>query len=156
MPKYLIERSLLVNAPVERIWDALCDVPAWPEWKPFIRAVTGPARDLALGVRFTMRIAIKGPAVPVPVTVCAFERLRRMAWTGGIPGCVMSVHSFLFEPRGGQTLVISREEFSGALVWAMRLIVSQADLFSLHDRWLQAIKERVEKEGSVPEARTIP
>lgn len=144
MGRYSLERSLEIKAPVERIWDELLDVRSWPGWKPFISKVRFDGDKLKIGVKFTMNIAVKGPAVPVTCKVCGFDEHRSIAWTGGIPGVTVSVHSFIFEPGGSKTLVTSREEFTGALVGLMLKIVKEKDLFSLHDNWLEAVRKRME------------
>jgi hypothetical protein len=142
--KYRIERSLEVKAPPQQVWDAIADMASWPEWKPFIKGVKFSGTALGLGSEFTMKIAVKGPAVPIKVKVCAWDPPRLMAWTGGLPPLVLSVHSFLLEDRGPETLLVSREEFSGFLVWLMKLFVTEQDLGNLHEQWLQSIKARVE------------
>jgi hypothetical protein len=142
---FAIERALLINAPAQTIWDELMDVAAWPGWKPFITRAAAPPGGLAPGARFTMNIRVKGPwAVPVPVTVRALDPPREMAWTGGLPGLSTSIHSFILKENAGRTEVVSREEFTGALVGMMLWFVTEKDLARLHDDWLAAIKARVE------------
>ena len=144
--KYRVERALEIAAPPAAVWDQITAVRTWPEWKPFIARTVLEEDRLSLGSRFKMHIRVKGSfAAPVSVRVCDWQPLRRIAWTGGIPGVSMSVHSFMLEAKDGRTLLTSREEFSGALVWLMLRLVTPADLESLHDRWLLAIKNRVER-----------
>ncbi len=138
-----LERSRLVKAPARDIWNEILDVKSWPEWKPFIKKVTGDGGEIRIGSRFTMKIAVKGPAVPVPVEVITLDPYKEMAWTGGIPKTVVSVHSFLFDEKDGATLVTSREEFTGALVSIMPMFVTIKDLHKLHDDWLEAIDQRM-------------
>jgi hypothetical protein len=145
MAEYKLSRSLEINAPAAVIWDALADVKSWPSWKPFIRSVRFAGDAIEVGSRFTMNIKVKGPAVPITVTVIELDRGRKMAWTGGLRGLSMSVHGFVFEESGGKTRVTSYEHFTGALVSLMLLIVTPRDLAELHDKWLDAIKHRVEK-----------
>ena len=148
MGAYQLERTREIQAPAGKIWDQLLDVKSWPEWKPFIPATSGREVIRALGDRFQMKIRVKGPfAFPVPVRVCEFDPPRRVAWTGGIPGTVISVHSFILEDRGASTRVTSREEFTGALVGLMLQMVTPQDLEKLHEQWLEAIQRRMESPG---------
>ena len=148
MGAYQLERTREIQAPAGEIWDQLLEVKRWPEWKPFIPGTSGAEKIRGLGDRFRMTIRVKKPfAFPVAVTVCEFDPPRRVAWTGGIPGLVISVHRFLLEDRGASTRVISREEFSGALVGLMLRIVTPQDLEKLHDQWLLAIQRRMESPG---------
>jgi len=144
MGAYQLERTREIQAPAGKIWDQLLEVKRWPEWKSFIPATSGREVIAGLGDRFQMRIRVKGPfAFPVPVRVCEFDPPRRLAWTGGIPGTVISVHRFLLEDRGEKTLVTSREEFTGALVGLMLRLVTPQDLGKLHDQWLLALQRRL-------------
>ena len=147
--KYRVARSAEIAAPAQAVWDRIVAVASWPEWKPFISRTAMSRPELSLGSRFKMHIRVKGPfAVPVSVRVCEWQPPRRIAWTGGIPGVSVSVHSFLLEEKDGRTRLTSLEEFTGALVWLMLLLVTPADLESLHDRWLAAIRQRVEPPGA--------
>ena len=139
-----VERAAAVAASPEALWEVIADVARWPEFKPFIRR-TRVAGPLGMGARFRMDIAVKGPAVPVPVTVVEWDQPRRMAWSGGLPGLVVSTHSFIIEPADGGARLVSLEEFRGPLCRLMLVFVSEADLNRLHDRWLEAIKARAER-----------
>lgn len=144
MAAYQLEQKREILAPAQAIWAELIAVQRWPEWKDFIPATSGREVITGLGDRFRMRIRVKGPlAVPVPVRVCGFDPPRLIAWTGGIPAAVVSVHTFLLEEQGARTLVTSREEFTGALVGLMRRVVTRQDLEHLHEQWLAAIQRRV-------------
>lgn len=144
MAGYRIERQMEIAAPPERVWETVADVKAWPGYKPFITRVRLNGDEIGPGSKFTMTIAVKGPAVPIPVKVCRFNPPHYIAWTGGIPGLVKSVHGFDFQDAGGMTVLVSWEKFTGPLVWLMRLLVGESTLFSLHDKWLECVKARVE------------
>lgn len=145
MGSYKLARSLEVNAPIKAVWDEIMDIKSWPEYKPMIDKVSYDGDKLAEGTKFKFSIRIKGPfATPVTCKVLEVDEPRKMAWTGGIPGLSMSVHSFLLEETGSGTLLTSAEEFTGAAVGLMLLFIKERDLFKLHDDWLVAIKHRVE------------
>ena len=147
--KYRVARSAEIAAPAQAVWDRIVAVESWPEWKPFISRTVMSGPDLSLGSRFKMHIRVKGSfAAPVSVRVCEWQPPCRIAWTGGIPGITVSVHRFILEEKNGRTRLTSQEEFFGALVWLMLRLVTPADLESLHDRWLSAIKQRVEQPGA--------
>jgi len=148
MGTYRLERSQEIAAPASTIWNELLNANAWPAWKPFIRRIRFAGSRLGPESQFTMTIAVKGPAVPVAVRVCAFDAPRRIAWTGGLPGAVISVHGFDLDELGSRTRVTSWEEFTGALVGLMKLFVTPADLAGLHDRWLDAIQKRMAAKGT--------
>jgi len=146
MGAYQLERSAEVAASAQAVWDQLVDVKSWPEWKPFITATSSNEKVLSRDSRFKMNIRVKGRwPVPISARVCAWEEGKRIAWTAGLPGLAVSVHSFILEQLEGKTRVRSREEFTGALVGLMLRLVTEKDLHSLHDQWLASIKQRVEK-----------
>ncbi len=151
MGAHSVERSRTIDAPAARIWAELLDIGKWPEWKPFIPAVSWRGGAVGVGSEFKMNIRVKGRvAVPVKVKVLRMEAPAYVAWTGGIPHVSMSVHSFKLEEKDGGCIVTSREDFTGALVFMMLWLVKHKDLVSLHDRWLEAIARRVaaQKENS--------
>ena len=41
---YLIETEIEIAASPERVWSILMDFPAYPEWNPFIRSLSGVAK----------------------------------------------------------------------------------------------------------------
>jgi hypothetical protein len=143
--KYALERETAVKASREAVWRAVVDVEEWPKFKPMIKAVRGAQGPIGPGSEFGMKIAVKGPAMWVPVKVIGWEPPRLIAWTGGLKGLSESVHSFILEDAPEGVRLISREEFRGSLVWLMKIFVTEKDLHSLHDRWLAAIKSRCEE-----------
>jgi len=144
MAKYSVSRKTEINAPVPAIWKAIVNVSSWPEYKPFIKRIRTGSQVLGKGGHFKMWIRVKGPAVPVPVKVVEFDPPRRVAWTGGLAGLSVSVHSFILEQSENGTILTSREDFTGRLVRLMLLLVRPRDLERLHDDWLFAIKNKVE------------
>jgi len=123
MGTYRLERSQEISAPASAIWHELLDANAWPAWKPFIRRIRFAGSRLGPESRFTMTIAVKARGAG-GVRVCAFDAPRRIAWTGGLPSAVISVHGFDLEAIGSRTRVTSWEEFTGALVGLMKLFVT--------------------------------
>jgi uncharacterized protein YndB with AHSA1/START domain len=45
--------EILINAPPSAVWKVLTDLPAYPEWNPFIRSISD---DLKPGGRLTVVI----------------------------------------------------------------------------------------------------
>lgn len=147
MAEFTVERSVEVEAPVEAVWDLMMDVKSWPEWKPFMTkaSIAGGYDSLSNGSKIRMSVMAGGPAAaPLSATVIEFNRPHRLAWEGGVKGLVHAVHSFDFRDKGGKTLVVSRETFSGALLWLINLMVTREDLEVLHEKWVAAIKQKLE------------
>jgi len=155
MGRFVVERSVEVEAPVQEVWDRMMEVSTWPEWKPFIKKakVAGGYDSLTNGSTLKFSAVIGGPvAIPLSAKVTEFSVPSRLAWSGGVPGVFFAVHSFDFKAAQGKTRVVSREEFSGALLGLVKLMVSEQDLEKLHEQWVAAIKARVEKKPAAEPA----
>jgi uncharacterized membrane protein len=75
-----IETVIVVDAPIEAVWDVLADVPGQPRWMTEMKSVRiltpGP---VAVGTRAEATIRVLGMRVTDEVTVSAFEPPRRFA-----------------------------------------------------------------------------
>ncbi len=141
-------RSIEVAAPIDEIWKVIMDVKGWPDWKPFIpkAKIAGGYDTLSNGSKIKMSLVAVGQApAPLSVTICDFNRPNSLAWEGGVKGLVHAVHAFEFKDLGDdKTLVTSKEEFNGALVGLVKLFLSEEELLALHDKWVLAIKNKME------------
>ncbi|AUG75788.1 hypothetical protein CFP65_0861 [Kitasatospora sp. MMS16-BH015] len=106
-----------IDAPAEEVWAALADLPAYPDWNPFIREASG---TVAVGETLVLRMH---PAHGRPITfkpkVLAAERGVELRWFGKLllPGLFDGEHGFRLSPTGtGGTLLVQSENFSGVLV----------------------------------------
>ena len=112
-----IETSIRIDAPPSRVWQVLTSFNAFPDWNPFIRAVSGPLRE---GARLSIQVAPPGRATlnfrPTLLVVKPDQELR---WLGSllIPGLFSGEHYFLLRAEEGNgTRFIHGERFSGLLV----------------------------------------
>ncbi len=54
-----IEHRIGIPAPATAIWDALCDISAWPQWNPLYPKANGVLR---IGAQLDLEVAIPGQA----------------------------------------------------------------------------------------------
>lgn len=157
MGELVVEKSIELDAPAEKIWEQLVDVKSWPEWKPFITKARIAGYDsLTNGARIKMSLLAGGPAAaPLSVTVNAFDKPRYLSWEGGIKGLLHAEHSFCLEEKGGKTRVTTYEKFAGPLLWFMLRLAPREDLEQLHEKWLQAIKARLEPDAPAEEGGPV-
>ena len=108
-----LRREIEINAPPERVWAVLTDFAAYPEWNPFIRRISGEARE---GARLEVQIEPPGArAATFKPTVRAVEANRELRWLGRflLPGVFDGEHRFQIEPMdGNRSRFVQSERFS--------------------------------------------
>ena len=76
----LVETSVIVHAPAERVWQVLADVPGQPRWMRDMKAVRlDTPGEVGVGTRAEGDIRIFGLQVLDPITITAFDPPRRFA-----------------------------------------------------------------------------
>lgn len=72
-----IRDSIVINAPVEKVWEVFRDFSSYPEWNPFIRSFEGRiARSEKVLVKLDM-----GPYVmPITPVLTVVEPPRELSW----------------------------------------------------------------------------
>lgn len=100
----------LLDAPVERVWRALVEVEAWPQWWPYVRSVQtlreGQRGGEAEGLGAVRRIAW-GSRLPYGFTleVEAVESLRHRRLVGRATGDLEGTGTWELQPDGATTRV---------------------------------------------------
>jgi uncharacterized membrane protein len=75
-----VEMLVVVDAPIERTWNVLADIPRQPEWMADMKAVRmTTAEPTRAGSRGEAVVRILGVAVEDPVEVVEFDPPRRFA-----------------------------------------------------------------------------
>jgi uncharacterized protein YndB with AHSA1/START domain len=129
--------SILIAAPVERIWAALTDIARWPEWQPPVSTAT-LAGPLAPGTTFRW----KASGMTITSQLHDVVAPSRVSWTGESLG-THAIHVWQLEPEAGGTRVSTQESMRG---WLPRLvkIVSPGFLANALKTALQTLKEHAE------------
>lgn len=139
-----------IDASPEEVWQVLTDLPAYPDWNPFIVRAEG---RVEVGGQLRLRMQPVGgrPATlnPTVIEVVSGARLR---WRGtlGVPGLLKAEHVFRLAARDdGGSRLHHDEHFHGLLV----PLLSK----SLHHSTLpafvamnQALKRRAERPVTAP------
>ena len=117
MAKRQIETTIDINASRDRVWSILTDFQAMPSWNPFIRSVSGEARQ---GSRLAVHVAPPGTSgMRFAPLVLVSEPGKELRWLGRllIQGLFDGEHYFLLDPLGEErTRLTHGEKFSGLLV----------------------------------------
>lgn len=103
--------TVIIEAPRERVWRILVNVPQWPRWQPDISTVAG-ASPLAAGTTFIWQT----DGTTIHSHVALFSPPSVVAWTGRA-ATARAIHVFVLTALGpNRTKVQSRESMDGFLI----------------------------------------
>lgn len=106
------ETTIDIQAPPERVWDVVADIPRWPEWTPSVLHAAaldeGPTR---IGSRFRLRQPGNLPAV---WTVTEWAPGSGFEWVARFPGLRATAGHSIRTVDGGARLTL-RVTYSGPL-----------------------------------------
>jgi uncharacterized protein YndB with AHSA1/START domain len=133
--------EILIQAPIETIWDIQTNVAEWPSWQPDVDGVQteGP---LEPGSEFRWQTA----GLDITSTVEEIDAPRRIVWGGPAQG-IVAVHVWTFEPKDDGVLVRTAESWDGEPVTAQRETLQGALDGSLR-AWLENLKRTAETKAS--------
>jgi uncharacterized membrane protein len=79
-PPQPIRSMVVIDAPIQRVWDVLADVEGQPRWMVDLKSarILTPGR-VGVGSKAVGRVRIFGIEVDDPITITAFEPPRRFA-----------------------------------------------------------------------------
>ena len=151
----VVEESVEIATPPEKVWNIFTEEQHWPRWNPTVRRVRQQSGERwRLGWEF--EFVMKGPLLlPLKVRPVVLEVNvpRLLRWFAAAPG-ISAMHWFLFEKTETGTRVTSYEEFTGTLVPLLRLFPSL--IAKPIRRWLQALKAECEKVAPAATAGRLP
>jgi hypothetical protein len=131
MFRWRIATAVEIDAPTSRVWEVLVDLPAYPEWNPFIVSGTG---TVAVGETLSLRMALPGRSpVTIEPRLLVVEPERELRWKGRlfVPGLFEGEHAFVLTPLdGGRTRLDHSEAFSGILLPLARGLIYDATVES--------------------------
>jgi hypothetical protein len=131
--RWTISTAVEIDAPASRVWDVLVDLPAYPEWNPFIVQAEG---KVAVGETLSLRMALPGwEPMAIAPRLLVVEPGRELRWKGKLlmPGLFDGEHAFVFTPlENGKTRVDHSERFAGLLLPIARGMVYDATVESFH------------------------
>jgi uncharacterized membrane protein len=150
-------QSVDVDAPADRIYDLVADLPRMGEWSnecgsvEWTNGATGAAPDASFvghnhtGPRGVIKWSRKG-------RVLTAERGREFAFVTEEGGSEGVVWRYRFEPRGDSTLVTESYEVRRIPTWARILDVPT----NRHGALLKSMRHTLERLKAVAESATIP
>ncbi len=142
-----IETEILIEASPQTVWEVLMDFSRYPEWNPFIRSISGSAKE---GEMLQVRIVPPGSrGMEFKPRVLKQDPCFEFRWKGKflIPGLFDGEHYFrLLSVSGHSTRLIHGEVFNGILLPLLKYSLQKTEQgFQMMNL---ALKMRIEKENS--------
>lgn len=129
--------EVLIEAPVERVWELLSNTPGWGNWYPDIHNV-----DLDSPVEADTRFTWKNGNTRISSKFAVVETGRELTWTGVSSGAKAVHRHVLASTEDGATIVFFEESMAGPL---LVLFFDSAKLRTGLEKWLTALKSAAEK-----------
>jgi len=142
--KRLYASEVLIDAPIETVWDTFTDLEKLGDWNPLLTSIEG---ELGLGERLQIRVA---PAPqPVEGTVVRYNPPYELAWLDHVPGGAITPHFAVRLESLGQELTrfVVQESFEGKLVSVAGKQLDRT-MPAQYKAMCQALKMYVEREQS--------
>jgi hypothetical protein len=108
--------EIAIQAPPERVWAALVDLPRYADWNPFIVEAEG---DMEAGAALRLRMKPPGGrAATLEPRLTVLVPEQTLEWLGsvGFPALFAGRHRFDLHRTETGTLLVQRETFTGVLV----------------------------------------
>jgi hypothetical protein len=136
--------ELIIPAKPDDVWDVLTNIATFPDWNPQIFKIKG---KFELGKSITAHVYApdgSGKRYAFKGKVTDFEKGKKLAWKGGVPGILSGYHYWELVDLGTETKVIQGEKFYGIFT----IFLSQARVDSMKTSYEEAnvgLKEYVLK-----------
>lgn len=106
-----------IESSKESVWAILIDFPAYPQWNPFIKSISG---ELRAGAKLRVHIQAPGQrGITINPRVLSVVSGRELKWLGHVlvPGIFDGEHRFLIhESTAGKVSFVQEELFKGVLL----------------------------------------
>jgi hypothetical protein len=143
-----LKTTIEINASANMLWTELTDFDRYSEWNPFIRSISGKAKQ---GEKLEVLMQPPGGSgMRFRPVILALQPERELRWIGRLmlPGIFDGEHRFQIEPIGeGRIRLIHSEIFSGLLVPLLWQKL-EAQTRQAFEQMNHALKNRLESRSS--------
>lgn len=138
-PKASVKSSsqIVINESINKVWNIVINITDWSSFCPGfskIKSLDGVKTDASFS--FSLNNS------PINAKFAVIRENSELSWTGMSLWAKAIDRITLYSQDDNKTLVILEESFSGVF---MSLFISDKKLKIQHDKWLNAIKSKVEK-----------
>lgn len=143
MRGFTIQAAATINAPLERVWSVIVDLPRYSAWNAFVPSMQS---SLQVGSTLTMGVQMKKNLhIKIVETVTVVEPLHQLAWKARFP--TWYLHSERFQTLTAldtdTTHYTTHETFTGLMAPFLRLMLGK-DLQRGFDSIALNLKRRAE------------
>ena len=135
-----IHTEIIINASPEKVWTALTNFKEYPNWNPFVNAISG---DMIVGKK--IKIVVQGMKIKPELLV--FEKNKELRWVGHllVNGIFDGEHFFvLVDNKNGTTTFKHGEIFKGILIPMLKSFLENK-MKKSYLKMNEKLKELVEK-----------
>jgi hypothetical protein len=140
---YEIRTEIEIAAPPARVWEVLSDFAHYPDWNPFILAVSG---DVYTGAKIRYRFEFpRGIRIWTAANILKFQQDTELQWAAHFlsPSVFNGSHYFTLAPTAGNgTLFRHGEVFTGVLL-PIALPLLRKDGQQIYESLNEALQQRV-------------
>jgi hypothetical protein len=139
----LIEESVTINAPLERVWDVFTDLTCWSDWSTVITGISTETERITEGS--SIKFCIRPFDIPVNLEPVIEEVVphERIVWQGKKHG-IVARHEFTFHAMDGVVTLTSSETFSGFFLSVLKLFFPKKKIRELALLMLNELKNAAE------------
>ncbi len=147
-----VRTEAVLDAPPERVWEVLADLPGWNIWNPTlfdVRRPVGAADDHwrpAPGMEVRMSLRLWKLKVPMRQQIRVVDAPRELVWRSKqmLPAAAFDVvRTFRLEPvEGGKTRLLQFEQGSGFLAEAIFRLIGKG-VTDGYDAMVKALARRI-------------
>jgi uncharacterized protein YndB with AHSA1/START domain len=127
-------QSVIINAPIEKVWEILTNVNDWPKWNKEIKSAK--CEKVALGAHFEWHIRLSN----FKSTFQVVDKPNLLVWTGKSK-LVKSIFVWNLEATDTQTILTVEESLEGFIV---PIFNNQSKLHDILLDWIHALKASAE------------
>lgn len=128
-------QSVIINAPIDRVWQLLTNVNAWPNWNKEIKMAT--CEKVTVDGAFEWQVRLSHFKSRFHVV----DSPNTLSWTGKSKW-VKSIFVWNLEASDSQTIVTVEESLEGFIVPVFN---NHSKLHNILIDWLHALKQEAEK-----------
>ncbi len=145
-----IVESIIIHAPIDIVWNVFTDVGNWSGWNAVCRECRmeqGDAISQGTCLSFELTPLLFGLRIAPVVSECCEK--STIVWHGAKWG-IRATHRFSFNSLGGRTELTSVEDFSGPMLWAVKIAGIHRRLHGLTRQLLFSVRAEAERRSATP------